>query len=132
MKVTLASRAVFSSDCLATNPQAGSIRKVESTVRPLDEVLPPLGIKKMDLLEIDVEGYEFEALQRARNTLSRTESMIVEVSLSRAAKSMELPLLKLLSILQEHGFQIEKVIPSGYDPNNEWQLVEFNVLAHRS
>lgn len=123
----------FSDEYRATNPRSQkNIRQVECSVRPLDEVLSEHKIQNVDLLKIDVEGFEFEVLQGASRTLAKTHAVIIEVSLTRAEKKGESPLIRLLSILQQHGFKTVNIIPSWYDPKNKWQPVEFNVLARRA
>jgi FkbM family methyltransferase len=60
---------------------AGSER-VRVSVRPLDDVLAESGIESVDLLKIDVEGYEPRVLEGARKTISsgRIRAVLIELN----------------------------------------------------
>lgn len=63
----------------------------------LDDIAPVITSEPILLLSIDVEGYDFQVLQGASNTLKRTRFVIVEGS----AKDCE-----LVQLMQAHGFEI--------------------------
>jgi FkbM family methyltransferase len=70
-------------------------------VKPLDVAIPPfLDDNWINLLKIDVEGFEVEVLEGASNLLKRTRYVIVEVSPATEAK-----LLKVLYLLRSMGFE---------------------------
>lgn len=48
-------------------------------IRSLDELCAEAGLDSIDLLKIDVQGYELEVLRGARKILRRTKQIIVEV-----------------------------------------------------
>jgi hypothetical protein len=91
----------------------------------------PWAKEKIDLLKIDVEGFEFEVLQGARKVLAKTQAILVEVSLMRGESLEPDRLSKMLALLAGAGMMTEAVVPSWYSVRNPWMPVEFNILARR-
>lgn len=125
------SLAGFSETYLKANPGIRPTTTVECEVRTLDETAAANQIGHVDLLKIDVEGFELEVLKGARAVLARTTAVIIEVSLIRKTGSTN-PLLATLEILVGHGFSIVEILPSLHDPLEPWRPCEFNVLARRA
>ena len=126
----IGSLAGFSQEYLRTNPQAHLSKEVLCDVRTLDDVTVEMGLSHIDLLKVDVEGFEFEVMKGAGQTLEETTAVIVEVSLVRRPKASA-ALVEMLDLLTKHGFQIVNVIPSLHDPHEQWRPREFNILARR-
>ena len=122
----------FSQSYLDTTATAGEIRKIPCRVRRLDDVAREHGIAHVDLLKIDVEGAEFDVLAGAKDLLAATRSLVVEVSTIREENTAENALLRLLRLLDGHGFHPVAILPSLYSPTHPWMPVEFNVLARRT
>jgi FkbM family methyltransferase len=120
----------FSEEYLRTNPQARLTEEILCEVRTLDEVAVEMQIGEIDLLKIDVEGFEFEVMKGAHQILKKTEAIIVEVSLVRRAGAST-AVVEMLDLLTKLGFQIANVIPSLHDPQEPWRPREFNILARR-
>jgi FkbM family methyltransferase len=120
----------FSHEYLKINPQARLSKEVLCAVRTLDDVAEEMELSHVDLLKIDVEGFEFEVMKGAGQTLGKTTAVIVEVSLVRRPRASA-ALVEMLDLLTKHGFQIVNVIPSLPDPDEPWRPREFNVLARR-
>jgi hypothetical protein len=89
------------------------------------------GIGLIDLLKLDVEGFEFEVLAGAGGMLPRTRAVIVEVSRTRHAGEESDPLLRMISLLQEMGLALVALLPSLYSAEQPWQPIEFDLLARR-
>lgn len=123
------SLAGFSETYLQANPGIRPTTTVECEVRTLDAAAADL--RHIDLLKIDVEGFELEVLKGASAVLARTTAVIVEVSLIRKT-GVTNPLLATLEILAGHGFSIVQIPPSLHDPREPWRPCEFNVLARRA
>jgi FkbM family methyltransferase len=128
---SIGSLAGFSEEYCRANPSATVGGTVICNVKPLDQILAEREIKSVDLIKIDVEGFEFEVLQGLEKSLSAVQSIIVEVSLARQAIEGMDPLASMIRRLTESGFAIVAVKPSLYASGNEWQPVEFNILARR-
>lgn len=70
---------------------------VDVDVLPLDELTA--GLPRIDLLKIDVEGFEVEALRGAADTLRRTRYLLIEIGLGREATGANLEALTLVRSL---------------------------------
>jgi FkbM family methyltransferase len=80
---------------------AASVHRVP--VRPLDDLLAEAGVTEVDLLKIDVQGYELEVLRGATKTLAATRWLFIEVSMIEHYKGQ--PLFdSLMKWLGERGF----------------------------
>jgi hypothetical protein len=72
--------------------------EVDVDAIPLDDVLAD--VPKIKLVKVDVEGSEYEVLQGLRQTLTRTEYVVLELS-RRVGECLKL--------LKECGFTYEKM-----------------------
>jgi len=87
-----------------TLEQGEDIREVKCSVetKPLDAAIPPLlSDEWVDLLKIDVEGFEVEVIKGASNLLKRTRYVIVEVIPRTKSK-----ILEVLNLLKPLGFKL--------------------------
>ena len=105
--------------------------KASCEVRPLDSYATKFPPGKIDLLKIDVEGFEFEVLEGGRQMLARTCAVLVEVSLMRGDTLAPDRLGRMLELLARAGLMAVEVIPSWFSAKNPWLPVEFNILAKR-
>ena len=56
------------------------VEEVEVEVKPLDNLFMNLGINSIDVLKLDIHGFELEAFRGALGILSKTRYIICEVS----------------------------------------------------
>lgn len=105
--------------------------KISCEVRSLDSFAKKFPQEKIDLLKIDVEGFEFEVLQGGQQVLARTQAALVEVSLMRGDTLAPGRLGRMLDLLAQTGLMAVGVIPSWYSKEHPWLPVEFNILARR-
>jgi FkbM family methyltransferase len=122
----------FGESYLQINPEARANTKIDVQVETLDGFCEEHSIRKIDLLKIDVEGFEFDVLDGAMQMLERTQAIIIEVSLVRKAQGEPGPLLEMIRRLTAAGFHIVGLIPMRLDRGEEsWLPVEYNVLARK-
>lgn len=118
------------------NPGAHSIRKSATdlsqetiSLEPLDVILAPYA-GQINLLKIDVEGYEIEALMGATKTLKRTNNILLEYSPSFLRESGHDP-AQLLQILKKNGFTPHLVGAAGIERVDPQRLAQCDpTLSH--
>jgi FkbM family methyltransferase len=115
----------FTEEYLAANPRAKPSRTIMCAVRTLDDEMRERNLGSIDLLKIDVEGFEFDVLKGATVALQRERAIIIEVSLIRRAPGTAHPLVDMLELLTNAGFQVVEIIPSLFDPAVPWKPAEF-------
>lgn len=72
-------------------------------VRSLDSIAAELVLERIDLLKIDTEGSEFDVLKSAENLLSRTDLILIEMSVFRKSAGN---LFRIGQFLEEKGFAL--------------------------
>jgi FkbM family methyltransferase len=127
----IGSLAGFSDEYRRIAPSLAAARAVTCDIKPLDQILEERRIEHVDLIKIDVEGFEFEVLEGFRKHLTLTRAIIVEVSLVRRVTSGSDSLATMTNRLRESGFDIVAAIPSVYSLDETPRPVEFNILARR-
>jgi FkbM family methyltransferase len=100
--------------------------RFSAPVVTLDAVQSLLQIKRLDMLKIDVEGFELEVLQGAGAILAETSHIIVEVLPSEELARI----LQLQDLLQTAGFQLFDVEGAAWQPGRP--AIENNVWARRN
>src|ERR1039457_3175738 len=94
----------------------------------LDNFCRREGIRKIDLLKIDVEGFEFAVLDGASEMLLNTTAIIIETSLVRTTDGNPEPLADMVSRLTQSGFYVVALHPMmfGRDKHEQWRPCEYN------
>jgi FkbM family methyltransferase len=110
------------------NPGAHSIRQTAQAtagevirIEPLDRLLEAHP-GRIGLLKIDVEGYEMDVLLGAKETLERTDQILLEYSPDFLSECGHHP-LELLDNLQRAGFHPHRVSATGLEPVARDRLV---------
>jgi FkbM family methyltransferase len=125
--------AAFSESYIeATGTAQTRIYTTPCKVTTLDIALNQHKIEKVDLLKIDVEGYEFELLAGATRCLQFVDSIIIEISYIRKDFTVTDPLVDLLRILTPYGFRVIRIFPSLYSRKQSWLPLEYNVLLRKA
>ncbi len=114
------------------NPTGAAANSIESRIETIDAFCRAQGIERIDLMKIDVEGFEFDVMEGARQMLTRTTALIVEVSLIRHGGGDLAPLLRMLELLERSGLHLVDLIPSYFSRAEPWRPVEYNILARRA
>ena len=120
----------FGEEYLKVNPLAKAGQAVACTGPTLDDLCVDRGIETIDLMKIDVEGFEFETLRGGKRMLLATTALIIELSLVRRADGPR-ALTEMLEMLYSVGLHLVKCYPSLYSIENPWLPVEFNLLTRR-
>lgn len=105
----------MSHDYAELHPQIQSLRQEEVELITIDEFVQRQGVEHVDLVKIDVEGFEREVLLGGRDTFrSRVDAVLVEVSLTRHGFGSD-EWIKLASLLHDYGFDLGAVYDVGFE-----------------
>lgn len=97
----------------------------EVPLRRLDTVLSEYGAVSVQVLKIDVEGYELEVLKSLGQYLGECRNIILEMLDSSDAQRNQ----DIISLLADSGFELRDVAGNGWKPGTP--LVEHNLWAAR-
>jgi FkbM family methyltransferase len=103
----------------ADEAKEGSLPSYVVRGRPIDAVVRELGLTRLDVIKVDVEGAEYLVLLGARETLQRFHpKLVMEVVPSQLA-NMNATVDDLISFLRELGYGPGKQID---DTDREWTV----------
>jgi len=94
-------------------------KKIEVQADTLDNIIDRFGLKKIDLLKINVEGAEVEVFQGMKKSLPLVENIIVDTHSLVEGNTLE----KVRQILKENGF-VCKIEINSKDSDNIGILAE--------
>ena len=103
-----------------------NIPSVKKRTRSLDNYIKENKIEAIDILKIDVQGYELNVLKGAISSLGMIEILIIEVSFLEIYEKSPLA-SQIIEFLDENNFQIFDVVDFKYRPldNNLFQVDMF-------
>jgi FkbM family methyltransferase len=85
--------------------------------RPIDDVLPELGLTRVDVVKVDVEGAELLVLRGAARTLRRFHPKLVVEVVPRQLESMGTSVEELESFVGSLGYRAPRAVDY---KNREW------------
>jgi len=91
------------------NPHVREQGKQSIRLETLDHALSEV-ISGVDVLKIDVEGYELNVLRGAVNTLNRTKFVILEISLARDEDFRDQRVFSVFDFMRNAGFHLYSII----------------------
>ncbi|RYD24098.1 MAG: FkbM family methyltransferase [Verrucomicrobiaceae bacterium] len=122
----------FSEEYLRQNPRSAKTRREICRVRPLDELMAAQATDVIDLLKIDVEGFEFAVLEGALETLSKVRNVVVEVSLLRHSEGDYCPISRMVATLEKQGLQLFRMQPTVTGDGPGKRPLEYDLYFTRS
>jgi FkbM family methyltransferase len=84
--------------------EGNSIIPVRVRARPLDAILKDLGISRVDVVKIDVEGAELLVLKGAQETLARYHPILIVELWGDLPKEMGANSAEITEFLRSHGY----------------------------
>lgn len=93
-----------------------TIKKTEVNITTIDKFTEEQKIKTIDILKIDVQGYEFKVLEGARNLILKNEIKIIylEIIILPTYKNQK-QLDEVLSLLRSYNFSLYNFYNFSYD-----------------
>ena len=99
-------------------PHSGYVGKDKCPLTTLDMTVPAyIETSKSALLKIDTQGYEWQVLDGAKETLSKARGVLIEMSLIELYESQKL-WLEIKERLEANGFTLWALQPAFIDPKN--------------
>lgn len=122
----------FSEVYLSSNPRASAIARQQCEVRRLDDLEEENGgSSRIDLLKIDVEGYEFAVVEGAERTLRRVDRVVVEVSRLRHSDEPGCPVAKMAEKLAAAGLSLFRMQPTILSASEPSLPLEYDLYFRR-
>jgi FkbM family methyltransferase len=115
----------------ATSVQQGKIHPISCKVTTFDKAMIEHKIDRINLLKVDVEGFELEVLVGAANSLNFIESIIIEVSCIRKVGRSFGSVVEVLKTLDQYQFRVIQMFPSLFSKDNPWLPLEYNILLRK-
>ncbi len=75
-------------------------------VKRLDDLVDELGIQRVDVIKLDIEGAEFSALKGAQETLKRFKPLLILELSDEALKHQGSSAIQLLNLLEQLEYEI--------------------------
>ena len=103
-----------------------NIPSIKKRTTSLDNYIKENKIKTIDILKVDVQGYELNVLKGAISSLRIIEILIIEVSFLEIYEKSPLA-VKIIEFLDKNNFQIFDIVDFKYRPldNNLFQVDMF-------
>jgi len=121
----------FSPEYRAQNPGIGAVYTLQCTVETLDDLAMEKEWRRIDLLKIDVEGFEAEVTAGGRAALRMTQGLILEISLVRNWENALGHFREIINTVVDAGLCPVALIPSWFSREEPGRPLEFNLLARR-
>jgi FkbM family methyltransferase len=124
--------SMHNSSVLADGPDRGGGTKVSAPMTTLDALVQKLGLPDPDLIKLDLQGYELEALKGASRCLAHAEAVLLEVSLIPLYDRM--PLIgDVVPFMTERGFRLYDITGLWHRPlDGALAQGDFLFIANRS
>lgn len=120
----------FGEDYLKHNPNAAKTSRQICQVRKLDG-LAKSDTTEIDLLKIDVEGFEFVMLEGAGATLGRVRNVVVEVSRLRHAGEPGCPIARMIRLMEGAGLSLFRMEPTIVNADMDAHPLEYDLYFTR-
>jgi len=93
----------------------------EASVYPMDDIHPLPDYKQIDLMKIDVQGYEGRAIRGGQATLKRTRALIIEVLFCHHYEGQSTP-EEIDGLLTGLGFRLDRWLTDDWNADHTVHL----------
>jgi FkbM family methyltransferase len=102
-----------------------TVEVLEVPMRALDDIFYECELSFLDLLKIDVQGYEIEVFRGGRETLNKTQGIVVEVSFFEHYRDQP-QFIQVYEFLKDAGFELNRLF--GYQYDSQGVLLQCDAL----
>lgn len=115
------------------NPHVQESGKEKITLKRLDDIVDRLPARHIDIMKIDVEGYEVEVIKGAEQFIrSSVDTVIVEISFMRDPSWGQQAIVQIISLLDNLGFALINMFDLHNNPATEdMMLVQMDCVFRK-
>lgn len=111
------------------NPHIGEINKEQISLLRLDDIASKLPTNHIDVMKIDVEGYEINVLKGGRSFIqSSVDTIIIEASLMRDASWEKQGFMEVFNELTQLGFRLINIFDVHKARSTEMMLLQMDCV----
>jgi len=103
-------------------------KKIKIKVKKLDDIIR-LNKNKINLIKLDVQGFEYQVLLGAKNNLKNINYIIIELTAGKGYNK-QVRKKKTILFLKTYNFKLKKIYNKTYN-NNMWQA-DFLFIKNKS
>jgi FkbM family methyltransferase len=108
-----------------------TVKQVGVTVTSIDEYCSRIGLGRVDIIKLDLQGYDFQAISGARATLQGTQVVLVEVLFTELYQGCHL-FPDILRLLGDSGFKLFTLSGIHYGDHDELLWADAIFVKDRS
>jgi len=106
------------------NPHVQESGKEIITLKRLDDIADKLPARHIDIMKIDVEGYEVEVIKGAEQFICNcVDTIIIEISLMRDPSWRQQAIVQIISLLDKFGFALINIFDLHNAPATEEMML---------
>ena len=115
-----ASWSLFDDATERTESEAIALSTEGAVRNTLDDLVASLGLSRVDVVKVDVDGFELDVLRGARRTLRRFAPLLVMEWSPGSQRSQHADATELVDLLKEEGYRPRRIRRSGRSTDVGW------------
>lgn len=95
-----------------------TVEQLEVAVTSIDDYCAGLGLERVDIIKLDLQGYDYQALLGAKSTIRGARVVLVEVMFTEIYQGCHL-FPDILRLMSEYGFKLHTLCGIHYGSHDE-------------